>query len=247
MGPVPIFDGPLRSHFSFGSPMSSKIKTGRSSSAFSTACNPSDASPMICKSGLPCSVSHRKRLNGSKSSTTRIRTTADEFRISDFLLLKVHLKCLFYIFAPIEEWRPAPKCAKGPRSQEANARFKDRDFGFCASKLRRETGRLLLTRKARAIPKMNFQVDVKHTSLLSPRILGLRRVHDGKGDWCSLELPSGNCLRSSDPKVAITNSTTVPSLASRSRMCVLPSTKWNRRASVGRTDTFTRPGRPSDC
>jgi hypothetical protein len=72
--------------------------------------------------------------------------------------------------------------------------------------------------------------DPNSSSRFFSDILGLRCVHDGKRGWCSLAV-RGNCLRSSAPKVAITNSITVPSLATRSRMCALPSTKWNRRAS----------------
>ena len=51
--------------------MSSKIKSGFSAWAFSTASNPSEASPMTCKSGLLSSVEQTNRRNGSKSSTTR--------------------------------------------------------------------------------------------------------------------------------------------------------------------------------
>jgi hypothetical protein len=57
--------------FSLGRPMSSKIKFGFSAWAFSTASNPSEASPMTRKSGLLSSFEQTNRLNGPKSSTTR--------------------------------------------------------------------------------------------------------------------------------------------------------------------------------
>src|SRR5580700_430655 len=59
--------------FSFGRPMSSKIKSGFSSSAFCTASNPSEASQMIWNSGVLEKTDNTKTRKGSKSSTTRMR------------------------------------------------------------------------------------------------------------------------------------------------------------------------------
>jgi hypothetical protein len=66
--------------FSVGIPMSRRIKSGFSSSAFWAASNPSDASPMICNSAFLLSCVQINRRNGSKSSTTRTR--ADDFSIA---------------------------------------------------------------------------------------------------------------------------------------------------------------------
>ena len=54
-----------------GSPMSSTIKSGCSSSAFSTALNPSMTLSTIWNSGLFSSVEQMNRRKGSESSTTR--------------------------------------------------------------------------------------------------------------------------------------------------------------------------------
>ena len=52
--------------------MSSKIRSGRNSSALWTASNPSAASPMICHSGFSYSREATNLTKGSKSSTRRI-------------------------------------------------------------------------------------------------------------------------------------------------------------------------------
>jgi hypothetical protein len=59
--------------FNPGRPMSSRIRSGLSSSAFWTASNPSESSQTTSSSGFCFSAEQMKDRKGSKSSTTRIR------------------------------------------------------------------------------------------------------------------------------------------------------------------------------